>query len=130
MDESQLAKETANADGRRGDSYYQSVVVRVWLQVTLLTLEDGCLCLEDEVKGMMKSTFFQLFISVQINQELRDSRRTHKFRFHSSGFWKVCATKMLVMTQSRQVFLISCLRGKTTHQIFVFFFDIFKPLAE
>lgn len=50
MDDSQLAKETANADGRRGHHYYQSVVIRVWLQVTLLTLEDWCLCLEDEVK--------------------------------------------------------------------------------
>lgn len=40
MDESQLAKERANADGRRGDSYYQRVLIRVCLQVTLLPLED------------------------------------------------------------------------------------------
>lgn len=71
MDESQLAKETANADGRRGDSYYQSVVARVWLQATLLTLEDCCLCLEDEVKGIMKGTFFQLLFWCK--------RRTNEF---------------------------------------------------
>lgn len=85
MDDTQLAKETANADGRRGDSYYQSVVVRVWLQVALLTLEDWCLCLEDEIKRMIKGTFSQLFILVQINPKLRNSKRTCKFSFHSTG---------------------------------------------
>lgn len=86
MDEKQLAKETANADGGRGDNYYPSVVVRVWLQVTLLTLEYWYLCLEDEVKGKMKCTFFQLLILVQINPVLRNSRRTWNLSFHSSGF--------------------------------------------
>lgn len=86
MDENKLAKETANADGGRGDNYFSSVVVRVWLQVTLLTLEYWYLCLEDEVKGKMKCTFFQLLVLVQINPELRSSRRTRKFSFHSSGF--------------------------------------------
>lgn len=34
---------------------------------------------------MMKGTFFQLFILVQINSELRNSKRTCKFNFNSSG---------------------------------------------